>query len=233
MAALIRPAACSSRQEPRARSEEPAQPGLAEPDHCVGIGVVRQKLQRGVAVVRPEHRIPSRSQQFSKGVEAGVNRGAALDHRGALLSQPPQRVGRALSGVGAQTFGVQERQPGQKLRIDPVILGVLGVVLTQIRRLGGRHHHHRRPAAPEPFGDHDPGVAGGLEHHGQLGRILQTQLGPQPLQLNRPGEELPAPPHNHPITRQRRLMRRPDRDVDPQGQCHQHPPATCAFQVPW
>src|SRR3954453_12682833 len=84
----------------RAGDEEPGQPGMAEPNRCGRIDVVRQKLQRCVAVVRPEHRIPGRSQQLDEGVEAGIARGAALDHRGALLGQPPQRIRWALPGVG-------------------------------------------------------------------------------------------------------------------------------------
>lgn len=204
----------------RSRGKEPGQPGLAEPDHRVRIGVTSQKFQRSVTVIRAEHRIPGRSQQLDQRVEAGVDRGAALDHRGTLLDQPPQRISRALPGVGTQSFGVQQRQPGQQLRVDPVVFGVLGVVLAQVSRLRGRHHHNRRAAPAKPLGNHDPDISGGLEYHRQLSRVLDTHIGPYPLQLVGAGQELPAPPHRLAVTGQRRLMRSPDRDVDPQRQCH-------------
>src|ERR1700754_906781 len=98
----------------RAGDEEPGQPGLAEPDHRVRISVTGQKFQRGVAVVRAEYRIPGRAEELDEGVEASLNRGAALDHRETLLGQPPQRISWALPAVGTQSFRVQQRAAGPK-----------------------------------------------------------------------------------------------------------------------
>ena len=155
-----------------------------------------------------------------------VDRGPPLDHRGALLDQPPQRIGRSLTGVLAQPFRVQQRQPGQQLGVDAVVLGVLGVVLTQVRRLGRRDHHHPRPAAAEPLRHHDPGVPGRLD-------------APRSARPDRPGPDPPTAAPDRPagsrtsghatpgsVPRQRRLMRGPDGHVDAQRQCHLRSPVS-------
>jgi len=159
-------------------NQKPGQSGLPEPDHCVGVGVAGQHHQRGFAVVRPEHRVPGWAEELYQRVEPGVDRSAALDHRGALLGQPAQRVGRPGAGELAEPLGVQQRELGEDLGVEPVVLGVLGVVGPQVRRLGRRHHHHPCTPGPEPVREHDPGVPGGFEDHRQLGRIRKTQIGP-------------------------------------------------------
>jgi hypothetical protein len=75
----------------------------------VGIGVTGQELQRGDAVVGPQHSIPGRPEKLDERVESGIDSNPALDHRGALLDQPPQRVRGALAGVLPQPFGMQQR----------------------------------------------------------------------------------------------------------------------------
>lgn len=67
---------------------------------------------------------------------------------------------------------------------------MLGVVLAQVRGLRGRDHHHRCAAAAEPLRDHDPRVPGRLNHHGQLARLCQVEVVPEPLQISRSGPEL-------------------------------------------
>jgi hypothetical protein len=204
----------------RAGDQKPAQAGLAEPDHRVRVGVATQELQRSDAIVRPQYRIPSGAEEFDERVEPRVDRDPTLDHRGALLDQTTQRVRRPLAGVLPQPFGMQQRQPGQQFGVDPVVLGVLGVVLAQVRGLGGRDHHHPCAATAEPLRDHDPCVPGWLDDHGQLTGVSEVEIGPEPLQIGWSCPELPAPPHRGAVVRERGLMRRPDRNVDAQRQRH-------------
>ena len=200
----------------RVAGQEPGQACLSQPDDCVRVGIAGQHHQRGLAVVRPEHCVPGRAEQLDQRVEPGVDRGAPLDHRGALLGQPAQRVGRSGSGELTQPLGVQQRQLGEDLGIEAVVLGVLGVVGPQVRRLGGRDHHHPRAPGAEPVREHDPGIAGRFEDHGQLGRVLQVKIAPQPLQIGRPRHELAALPQRLAVYRQRRLMLGPTGHIDTQ-----------------
>ncbi|SHX24116.1 Uncharacterised protein [Mycobacteroides abscessus subsp. abscessus] len=200
--------------------QEPAQTSVAEADHRVRIGVTGQELQRRDAVIRTEHRIPSRPEELDECIESGVDGDPAFDHGGALLDQAPQRVCRSLAGILTQAFGMKKWQPGQQLGVDPIVLGVLGVVLAKIRRLGGGNHHHAGPAAAEPLRHNDPRVARRLDHDRQITRISQIQVIPQPFQLRRPGRELTATPHRDSVAGQRPLMRCPHCHVDPQRQCH-------------
>ena len=106
---------------------------------------------------------------------------------------------------------MQQRQPGQQFGIDPVVLGVLGVVLAQVRGLGGRDHHHPCAATAKPLRDHDPCVTGWLDDYRQLTWIDEVEITPEPLQIGRSGPELPAPPHRDAVVGERGLMRRPAR----------------------
>ena len=87
-------------------------------------------------------------------------------------------------------------QPGQHPRIEPVGLGVLGVVVAQVRGLLGRDHDHGCAAAAEPGRQRHPGVTSRLHHHGHrcLGRMdshsrlrsATVVLNLRPDQVNRP-----------------------------------------------
>ena len=208
----------------RVPDQEPGQPSLSEPDQAGGVGVAGQYRQSGFAVVRAERVVPGRAEQLELGVEALEHRGTAFHDRGPDLHDPAQRFGRPVTGVLAQPFGVQQRQPGQQLGVQVVVLGVLGVVRPQIRRLSGRHHRDLRTPAPQPRRHRHPRVPGGLHHHRHRVALGEPEVVPQTLQVVGPGEELPPGPHECPVrTSQRRLMRSPARQIDTQRQPHERP----------
>ena len=173
----------------------------------MGVGVAGQQVQAGVAVVGAELLIPARSQQLEQGIDPGEHRGPPLHHRRTLLDHAAQRVRRTVTAVLAQALGMQQRKPSQQRRVQPVVLGVLGVVGTQVRRLSRRHQHDLDPAPFEPRRNRRPRIPGRLHHHRQLGRVA-VHVPPQPLQVLRLGEERAPTPHQRPVrTRQRRDVR--------------------------
>ncbi len=68
-----------------------------------------------------------------------------------------------------QAGRVEQRQPGQRVGVDPVGLGVPGQEPAQIRRLGRRHPVHHMAPAGEEHRDRQPRRAGRLHHHLQAG----------------------------------------------------------------
>ena len=192
---------------------------------AVRVGVAGQKLQRGVAVVRAQYASyqagPSSSMQ---GVKAGIDRGAALDDRGTriLISRRNGSAGPS-PGVVDAILRVQQRQPGQQLGVDPVVFGVLGVVLTQVSGLGGGHHHHLGAAPTKPRGNRQSRRFGSarLPPSASAGS-LSTADRPTPAPARRAGEERAARSRpNLPSGRASdRLVRSPAGHVDSQRQFH-------------
>ena len=211
--------------------DEPGQPGQAEPAHRVRVGVAgRQEPQRGdVGQVTAEGRMPGRSQQLEIAIQPGQDDVAALDQAGAQPGRAAQRIGWAQALGSVQALGVQQRQPGQDPGIEPVGLGVLGVVVAQVGGLLGRNHDYRGAAAAEPGGQRHPRVAGGLHHHGQ--RDWLRDLLPQPVQIGGRGLEPAAGPGKPAaLIGQAGLVRSPAGRIDPQ--CHQHVQAPSAATSP-
>src|SRR6478736_4860911 len=107
-----------------------------------------------------------------------ISEPSAAIHAGPRISSSASR--RAMHAV--RPLGVQKGKPGKHFGVEPISLGVLVVVITQISGLLGWHHHHRRAVAAEPGRQRDPGVAGRLHHHlDPLGVFWQPR--PQRVQL--------------------------------------------------
>ena len=66
-----------------------------------------------------------------------------------------------------QTTRVSQRNPGQRLRVDPVRFGVPAQEPAQVRGLGRGHPVHVVTAAGEEHRDRHPRRPGRLEHHRQ------------------------------------------------------------------
>ena len=140
---------------------EPGQPGPAEPFHHMRVGIAGgEELQRGaVGQVGADRVVPGRPEDLQQRVQPGQALAAAVGQGRVQLRRPLQRITRPQALLGIQAVGVQHRQPGQQLGVQPVGLGVLGVVAAQIGRPFRRHQHHwrrgagtRRPAAPTRSG---------------------------------------------------------------------------------
>lgn len=101
---------------------------------------------------------------------------------------PFQRVTRAEGINRMQTFGVQQRQPGEELGVETVGLGVFGEVVPQIRRLLRRDHYHYRALASEPGRQRHPRVAGRFHHHHHLFGVGR-EPGPQRFEIGDIGSE--------------------------------------------
>jgi hypothetical protein len=197
--------------------QETRQSCRSQAQEVAGIGIARQQREGALAVVRAQRIEPGRAEKLELRVQTLEYRGPAFDHRRSDLHRAAQGLCRPVSAMFVQPVRVKQRQPCEQPRIQPVVLGVFGVVGTQVRRLGGRHHHDPRTAATEPGRDRHPGVAGGLEDDGELVPTGHPQRRPQIFQLGRTGEELPSRPHERPISpRQRALMGRPAGQIDPQ-----------------
>lgn len=66
---------------------------------------------------------------------------------------------------------MQQRQPGQHSGVEPVGLGVLVVIVTQIGGLLGRDQDHLRALGTKPCRQRHPGIAGWLHDHHHLAGI--------------------------------------------------------------
>jgi hypothetical protein len=212
--------------------EEPGEPGPAEPSDGVRVGVAGgEEPQRGVvAQVRCEGGVPGRAEDLQQRIEPGQGRGAPLDQRRVQLGGPPQRVTGSQPALGMQPLGVQQRQPGEQDRVQPVGFGVLGVVGAQVRGPLGRDQHHGRAPTTEPGRQRNPGVAGRLHHHRDLsGCGGLDQPGPQPVQLGGLGAEpMPGPQQLPTRVGGAGLMRCTHRDVDPPANDHSRTPISLA-----
>ena len=104
------------------------------------IGEALQHSQRGLGVVaRADHVSPARAQKLDQRIETLHRLGAAPPERGAVPDRPLERLPRAQVVDRPQTLWVQQRQAGQHPAVEPVGLGVLVVVVPQVRRLLGGH----------------------------------------------------------------------------------------------
>ena len=109
---------------------------------------------------------------------------------------------------------MQQRHPRQHQRIEPVVLGVLGVVAAQVRRLLGGDQHHGGAERHEVSGDDHPRVAGRFHHDRQLlGRSGSS--GHRDQFVATVVEPSPSPHHLPSIIGQGGDMRRAHRQVDP------------------
>jgi hypothetical protein len=139
---------------------------------------------------------------------------------GSELHGPLERITGPVGGLWVEAIWVQQRQPSQQLGVQPVGLGVLGVIGAQVRRLLGGDQDHRRAPAPEPCGQRHPGVAGRFHHHQHLVGVA-GQLGPEGLEVLGAGvEPVTRPQDRAGLVRTSRLMRSPARDVDSQTNLH-------------
>ena len=98
-----------------------------------------------------------------------------------------------------QPFGVEQREPREQTRVEPVAPGVLVVVVAQVRRALRRHQHDTRAAAAEPGGERHPGVARGFQEHQHLG--VCSPLGQHRPQLLEPGVVAAVDLEQHPLAR--------------------------------
>ena len=164
------------------RAEKRRQAGLAEAFDLDRVGVPGQKPQRGQRHIRTQRGDPRRPEDLQQRIKAGHARGAPMHQPRADLDRPLQLVARAQRVLAVQPLRVQKGKPGKHFGVEPISLGVLVVVITQISGLLGWHHHHRRTVAAEPGRRRDPGVAGRLHHHlDPLGVFRQPR--PQRVQL--------------------------------------------------
>jgi hypothetical protein len=165
-----------------AAAEKRRQAGLAEAFDLDRVGVPGQKPQRGQRHIRTQRGDPRRPEDLQQRITAGHARGAPMHQPRADLDRPLQLVARAQRVLAVQPLRVQKGKPGKHFGVEPISLGVLVVVITQISGLLGWHHHHRRAVAAEPGRQRDPGVAGRLHHHlDPLGVFRQPR--PQRVQL--------------------------------------------------
>lgn len=163
-------------------AEKRRQAGLAEAFDLDRVGVPGQKPQRGQRHIRTQRGDPRRPEDLQQRIKAGHARGAPMHQPRADLDRPLQLVARAQRVLAVQPLRVQKGKPGKHFGVEPISLGVLVVVITQISGLLGWHHHHRRAVAAEPGRQRDPGVAGRLHHHlDPLGVFRQPR--PQRVQL--------------------------------------------------
>ena len=217
--------------------EEPSEPGAAESLHRVRVGIAGGKEpQRGVVTqVGTERGVPAGSEDLQQRVETSQAGGAALDQRGVQLGGPAKRVAGTQAALGVKPLGVQHRQPGQQDRVQPVALGVLGVVGAQVRGAfrGDQDHVGALPA--EPRRQRHPGVTGRFHHDGDLARRASLgEEGPQTLQVPDCGSEsMPGPQQLATVISQAGLVRRTDRDVDPHPKNHLPVPSCSLGLVAW
>jgi hypothetical protein len=112
------------------QGSEPSPPETLEGP---GIGVLLQQDQGRLGIAARAQRVgPTRSEQFDQGVEAETGGSAPLDHAGPLAGGSAQRLCRTQVVDAAQPFGVEHGQTSQHPRVEPVGLGVLVVIVTQI-----------------------------------------------------------------------------------------------------
>jgi hypothetical protein len=143
-----------------------------------------------------------------------------MHQAGSELHGPLERITGPVGGLWVEAIRVQQRQPSQQLRVQPVGLGVLGVIGAEVRRLLGGHQDHGRAAPSEPCGQRHPSVTGRLHHHQHLGGVA-GQSGPERFEFLSTRTELVARPHDRAgLVRTSRPMRSPARDVDPQTNLH-------------
>lgn len=166
--------------------------------------------------------MPLRPEDFQEGVEAGQAGGAALDQGGVQLGRPAQRITGSDAPLGVQALWVQHREPGEQNRVEPVALGVLGVVGAQFSRPLRRHQHNVGAVLAEPRRERHPRVAGRLQHDRDLARSgARGQPLPQPVEVGcgRP-EPVPGPDHLAAFIGQAGLVRCTDRDIDSHPKDH-------------
>jgi hypothetical protein len=184
------------------------------------VGPAGQELERRLGHVRSQRRDPVRAEDLQQGVQALHAGRAAAYQAGSDLHGPLERIARPVGQFRVEAIRVQQRQASQQFRIQPVGLGVLGVIGAQIRRLLGGHQHHGCSAASEPRGQRHPGVAGRFHHHQHLLGVA-GQPGPEGLELRGAGvEPVTGPDDPARLVRASRPMRSPARDVDPHTNLH-------------
>jgi hypothetical protein len=177
-----------------AADQQPGQPGPAEPLQRMRIGVALEDGECGLAGLRADGGRPRRAEQLQQRLEPLHSGGAAGDQVGPVTDRTAQRLGRTQARRGGQAVGVQQRQPGQQLAVQPVGLGVLVVVAAQVGRLLRRHHPHRGAASPQPGRQRHPRVTGRLHHHRDRHVADRADRRPQRLQLGAGGAESPVGP---------------------------------------
>jgi hypothetical protein len=108
---------------------EPAgQPGPAQPLDLMGVGPASQELEGCLGHVRSQGRHPVWAQDFRQGVKALHAGRAPMHQAGSELHGPLERITGPVGGLWVEAIRVQQRQPSQQLRVQPVGLGVLGVL---------------------------------------------------------------------------------------------------------
>jgi hypothetical protein len=114
--------------------KEAAQSGSAQPADLVRVGVAggQEPQRRLVGQVGVQGGQPPGAEQLQQRVQAGQGGGAALDQGGAQLGRASQRRGGTQAVLGVQAVWVQQRQPGEQARVEPVGLGVLVVLGAQV-----------------------------------------------------------------------------------------------------
>jgi hypothetical protein len=184
------------------------------------VGPASQELERCLGHVRSQGRHPVRAQDLQQGVKA-LHAGRAPMHQPrSELHGPLEWITGPVGGLWVEAIWVQQRQASQQLGVQPVGLGVLGVVGGQVRRLLGGHQDHRRAAPSQPGGQRHPGVAGWFHHHQHLGGVA-GQSGPERFEFLSTRTELVTRPHDHAgLVRTSRPMRSPACDIDPQTNLH-------------
>ena len=126
----------------RASSDPPEREriGIACCEEMQG-GLCSQRSPRRAAC-QPGPRISSNAS------EAGDAGRAVLHQRRVHLGGAPQRVTGPEPSFGMESFRVQQRQPCQQHRVQPVALGVLGIVRTQVGGPLRRDQHDEALRAP-------------------------------------------------------------------------------------
>jgi hypothetical protein len=119
-------------------------------------------------VIASEIRMVRRAEKLDQTVDAVKAGGAPLDQLGTSPHGPLERISRAEGVDLGQHLRVQQRQACQHSRVEPVVLGVLGVVVAQVRLLR-RHHHDLCASAVQPRRQRNPSITGRFHHHGHLG----------------------------------------------------------------
>ena len=203
------------------RRKKSASRVAAEPFDLARVAVAGQEPQRGQRHVAADRGDPGRSEDLQQRVQPGHRGGPPVHQPGADLHRPLERLAGTEGVLTVQPVGVQQRQPGQHLGVQPVGLGVLVVVGPQVGGLLRGDHHHGRAVAAEPRRQRHPGVAGRFHHHHHLGGV-GGQLAPQRVELVGVGAEPMTDPQHHAVlVGARRLVGGAARHVDPQPDLHE------------
>jgi hypothetical protein len=94
----------------------------------MGVRPASQELEGRLGHVRSQGRHPVWAQDFQQGVKALHAGRAPMHQAGSDLHGPLERITGPVGGLWVEAIWVQQRQPSQQLGVQPVGLGVLGVI---------------------------------------------------------------------------------------------------------